>query len=114
MSLSDIIKMNQYPSYYDDNNDNNEEDYGDEINNVDNYKKYKQSNDNSKLKSNILNTIIVLLIIFLFSSTFYTKIDELTVNSGIRFFTKEGEPNLLLITLQFILLFLLMKIISKY
>lgn len=113
MSLSDIIKMNQYPPQFD---DEYEDEYGDDVNTIDKYDKYQRykSSDNTKLKSNIINTIIVLLIIFLFSSTFYTKIDELTVNSGIRFFTKEGEPNLLLLALQFIILFLLMKIICKY
>lgn len=110
MSLSDIIRMNQYKPQYDDYYE--EDEYGDDINNIKHYK--KSTEENSKLKSNIINTIIVLLIIFLFSSTFYTKIDELTVNSGIRFFTKEGEPNLLLIALQFIILFFLMKLISKY
>jgi hypothetical protein len=113
MSLSDIIRMNQNNNNYNNyNNDPYEDEYGDDIDNLRMYK--RQSEQNSKLKSNIVNCIIVLLIIFLFSSTFYTKIDELTVNSGIRFFTKEGEPNLLLLTAQFFLLFGLMKIICKY
>lgn len=112
MSLSDIIKMNRYQVEYP--NYNNFDDYEDDYNDEIKLHKYNKYDSNDKLKSNIINSIIVLFIIFLFSSTFYTKIDELTVNSGIRLFTKEGEPNILLIGLQFLILFGLMKLVCKY
>lgn len=107
MSVFDILKKQsiQTKSYYED------EDYDEENRDEDNYD-YKKSKKNGYLYS----LLVAILIIFIFSSFFLTQVDKALGESKFcnLLFKEDGEPTYLMNIIQLVIVFFIIKLISKW
>lgn len=80
------------------------------------YKDLNPSNEpyNKNYKSNVMCLFISILILIFFSSFCLSKIDNIGEKININFFDSNGEPTWMLLLLQFIIIFLIIKMICKY
>jgi len=81
--------------------------------------KYKDMNNrnepyNKNYKSNIMCLIISVFILIFFSSFCLSKIDNIGEKINVNFFDSKGEPTWILLLLQFVMVFLIIKMICKY
>jgi len=106
MSVFDILKKQsiQTKGYYEDEDD---EDNGDE-----DHLNYKKSKKNGYLYS----LLVSILIIFIFSSFFLTQVDKSLGESKLcnLLFKDDGEPTYLMNIIQLVIVFFIIKLISKW
>lgn len=70
--------------------------------------------EKSNYRSHLFCAFTALFIILFFSAFCLEKIDKVGEKMNISFFNDKNEPNWLLLLVQFLTLFLLIKMISKY
>ena len=114
MSISNMINSNKFTEIDDIYDEFDDDDFKDEI-----FISNNSFNSNMRRKrtfnyfSMILTLILTLFIVFLFSNKCYNYIDK-AVSDRVTLFNEEGTPNWLLIFLQFLVIFCIVKIICKY
>lgn len=65
-------------------------------------------------RSHLFCAFTALFIILFFSAFCLEKIDKVGEKMNVSFFNEKNEPNWLLLLIQFLILFMLIKMISKY
>jgi hypothetical protein len=70
--------------------------------------------ENSRFRSHVFCFFVALFILLFFSSFCLSKIDSIGEKMNLNFFNDKGEPNYLLLILQLLVLFLIIRMISKY
>ncbi len=70
--------------------------------------------EKSNYRSHLFCAFTALFIIMFFSAFCLEKIDKVGEKMNVSFFNDKNEPNWLLLLVQFLILFLLIKMISKY
>jgi hypothetical protein len=70
--------------------------------------------EKSNYRSHLFCAFTALFIILFFSAFCLEKIDKVGEKMNISFFNDKNEPNWLLLLVQFLILFFLIKMISKY
>lgn len=65
-------------------------------------------------RSHVFCAFTALFILLFFSAFCLEKIDKVGEKMNVSFFNDKNEPNWLLLLIQFLILFLLIKMISKY
>lgn len=105
MSVFDILKKQsiQTKNYYED------EDYDEDNEDHLNYKK-------SKKNGYLYSLLVAILIIFIFSSFFLTQVDKALGESKLcnLLFKDDGEPSYLMNIIQLVIVFFIIKLISKW
>lgn len=77
------------------------------------HKKLKPE-ENSRYRSHVFCLFVAIFILLFFSSFCLSKIDSIGEKMNLNFFNDKGEPNYLLLILQLLILFLIIRMISKY
>jgi archaellum biogenesis protein FlaJ (TadC family) len=96
--------------------DNTDYDF-DEFEEQDDFVNYRQElklEEKSRYKSHIFCLFVAIFILLFFSSFCLSKIDNIGEKMNLSFFNDKGEPNYLLLILQLLVLFLIIRMISKY